>query len=34
MGITNLLPQLKSITKKKQLREFQGQSCAIDTYVW
>jgi len=33
MGIKNLLPSFRSITKKRQISEFRGQKCAIDTYV-
>ena len=34
MGINNLLPNLKSITKKKNISSYQNQSCAIDGYSW
>ena len=33
MGIKNLLPSFRSITKKRHLNELRGQKCAIDTYV-
>ncbi|KAI0319311.1 PIN domain-like protein [Amylostereum chailletii] len=34
MGITGLLPLLKSIQVQKHLSEFQGQTLAVDGYVW
>ncbi|KAF8068926.1 hypothetical protein FPV67DRAFT_1490320 [Lyophyllum atratum] len=34
MGITGLLPALKSIQVTKHLSEFSGQTLAIDAYVW
>ncbi|KAF9467793.1 PIN domain-like protein [Collybia nuda] len=34
MGITGLLPALKSIQEAKHLSEFAGQTIAVDAYVW
>jgi exonuclease-1 len=34
MGIIGLLPALKSITKHKNIRDYAGQSIAIDGYCW
>ncbi|KAG6917114.1 hypothetical protein DXG01_003780 [Tephrocybe rancida] len=34
MGITGLLPALKSIQVTKPLKEFAGQRIAVDAYVW
>ncbi|KAG6856585.1 hypothetical protein H0H87_002791 [Tephrocybe sp. NHM501043] len=34
MGISGLLPALKSIQVTKQLNEFAGQTIAVDAYVW
>ncbi|KAF0694687.1 Aste57867_14457 [Aphanomyces stellatus] len=34
MGISNLLPQLKSITVESKLQSFKGQTIAVDGYVW
>lgn len=34
MGINNLLPFLKSITKRKHVSEYKGLKAGIDTYVW
>ncbi|KAF5379053.1 hypothetical protein D9615_005997 [Tricholomella constricta] len=34
MGITGLLPALKSIQVTKHLSEFSGQTLAVDAYVW
>ncbi|KAF9449294.1 PIN domain-like protein [Macrolepiota fuliginosa MF-IS2] len=34
MGISGLLPALKSIQKIKHLSEFKGQTVAVDAYVW
>ncbi|KAG6841048.1 hypothetical protein C0991_002356 [Blastosporella zonata] len=34
MGITGLLPAVKSIQVTKQLKEFSGQTIAVDAYVW
>ncbi|KAK7044840.1 Exodeoxyribonuclease 1 [Favolaschia claudopus] len=34
MGITGLLPALKSISTQKHLSEFAGQTIAVDAYVW
>ena len=34
MGITGLLPLLKSIHKNKHLSEFAGKTVAVDAYVW
>ncbi|KAF0750601.1 hypothetical protein AaE_006652, partial [Aphanomyces astaci] len=34
MGISNLLPQLKSITKSTTLHAYKGKTVAVDGYVW
>ncbi|EIN08557.1 PIN domain-like protein [Punctularia strigosozonata HHB-11173 SS5] len=34
MGISGLLPLLKSITRTKHLSEYSGQTVAVDGYVW
>ena len=34
MGITGLLPALKSIQVVKHLKDYIGQSVAVDGYVW
>ncbi|KAJ7118673.1 exodeoxyribonuclease 1 [Mycena crocata] len=34
MGISGLLPALKSISTQKHLSEFSGQTLAVDAYVW
>lgn len=34
MGISGLLPALKSIQTTKHLSEFAGQTLAVDAYVW
>ncbi|TMW66390.1 hypothetical protein Poli38472_004155 [Pythium oligandrum] len=34
MGISGLLPVLKSITVTKDLREYRGETLAIDGYCW
>lgn len=34
MGISGLLPLLKSIQQNKHLSEFSGQTLAVDAYVW
>ncbi|KAJ7269647.1 PIN domain-like protein [Mycena rebaudengoi] len=34
MGISGLLPALKSISNQKHLSEFAGQTLAVDAYVW
>lgn len=34
MGISGLLPALKSITETKALEEYRGQTLAIDGYCW
>ncbi|KAJ6557954.1 PIN domain-like protein [Mycena capillaripes] len=34
MGISGLLPALKSISKQKHLSEFGGHTLAVDAYVW
>ncbi|EIW78627.1 PIN domain-like protein [Coniophora puteana RWD-64-598 SS2] len=34
MGISGLLPLLKSIQVQKHLSEFEGQTLAVDAYVW
>lgn len=34
MGISGLLPLLRSITRKVHLAEFAGQSVAVDAYSW
>ncbi|KAG9309953.1 PIN domain-like protein [Chiua virens] len=34
MGISGLLPLLKSIQVNKHLSEFSGQTLAVDAYVW
>lgn len=34
MGITGLLPALKTIQVTKHLSEFRGQTIAVDAYVW
>ena len=34
MGITGLLPALKSIQVVKHLKDYVGQRIAVDGYVW
>lgn len=34
MGISGLLPALKSIQVTRHLSEFSGQTLAVDAYVW
>ncbi|CAI7884315.1 unnamed protein product [Closterium sp. NIES-54] len=34
MGITGLLPLLKSVTRRTHVREYAGRRVAIDTYSW
>ena len=34
MGISGLLPLLKPIQVNKHLSEYQGQTIAVDAYVW
>ena len=34
MGISGLLPALKSIQVTKSLSDFSGQTIAVDAYVW
>jgi exonuclease-1 len=34
MGIIGLLPALKDITHKRNVRDYAGQSIAIDGYCW
>ena len=34
MGISGLLPVLKSITNSKHVREYKGQRVAIDGFSW
>lgn len=34
MGISGLLPLLKSIQVNKHLSAFAGQTLAVDAYVW
>ncbi len=34
MGISNLLPQLKSITEETTLYKYKGKTVAVDGYVW
>lgn len=34
MGISGLLPQLKSITKNVHIKSYAGQTVAIDGYAW
>ncbi|ETW04876.1 hypothetical protein H310_03988 [Aphanomyces invadans] len=34
MGISNLLPQLKSIADTTTLHQFKGKTVAVDGYVW
>jgi exonuclease 1 len=34
MGISGLLPVLKSITKAKTIDQYRGQTLAIDGYCW
>jgi exonuclease 1 len=34
MGISGLLPALKSIQKQRHLSEFAGHTIAVDGYVW
>ncbi|CAK4659946.1 unnamed protein product [Aphanomyces euteiches] len=34
MGISNLLPQLKSIAEETTLHKFKGKTIAVDGYVW
>ena len=34
MGISGLLPALKSIQNTKHLKDYAGKSIAVDAYVW
>lgn len=34
MGISGLLPLLRSITRRIHLDQFAGQSVAVDAYSW
>lgn len=34
MGITGLLPLLKSISEEKTLAEYRGETLAVDGYCW
>src|SRR5688572_7930512 len=34
MGISGLLPALKSIQKTRHLSEYKGKTIAVDAYVW
>jgi exonuclease 1 len=34
MGIQGLLPKLKSIVEKKNIKEYSNKKVAIDAYVW
>lgn len=34
MGISGLLPVLKSITEAKTIDEYRGKTLAIDGYCW
>ena len=34
MGIKNLLPLLKDVSKKKHLKDFHGETAAIDASCW
>ncbi len=34
MGISGLLPALKSIQQTKSLSDFEGKTVAVDTYAW
>ena len=34
MGISGLLPALKTIQKTRHLSDFRGQTVAVDAYVW
>jgi exonuclease-1 len=34
MGISGLLPLLKSIQQQKHLSELSGKTLAVDAYVW
>ena len=34
MGISGLLPLLKSIQADKPLSDYAGQTVAVDAYVW
>ena len=34
MGIKNLLPLLKNVSKKKHLKDFHGETAAIDASCW
>jgi exonuclease 1 len=34
MGISGLLPQLKSITRPRHISEYRGRVVAIDGYAW
>lgn len=34
MGIKDFLPQLKSITKRKNIKDYAGQTVAVDGYCW
>ena len=34
MGISGLLPILRSITNTVHVKEYKGKKVAVDTYVW
>jgi exonuclease-1 len=34
MGIKDLLPSLKSITRQRNISNYAGQTVAIDGYCW
>ncbi len=34
MGITGLLPFLKDASTNVNIKQFQGQTVAVDTYCW
>jgi hypothetical protein len=34
MGIKNLLPTLKVIQKKQQIKDFKGKTAGIDALCW
>lgn len=34
MGITGLLPLLRSVTRRVHLEQFSGRSVAVDAYSW
>lgn len=34
MGISGLLPLLRSITRRVHLSQFAGQTVAVDAYSW